>query len=154
MSRAAAAVLAGVALWAGCGGDDEPAMSVEEYRAEAGAICRAATRAGARVGAPDAGNEGYARFLERLVQVNAKPRAELAALEPPEELRKAHDDLLAANDDGIEVTRRIIARLERGESRKRIFRPEDAGGEILENARRRDDAARRLGVPDCASPRR
>ncbi|HEX2087851.1 MAG TPA: hypothetical protein VHF89_19350 [Solirubrobacteraceae bacterium] len=156
MLRPLAAVLAAAALVAasaGCGGSgDEEAMTVGDYRAAAAEICRDAKQATAPlIQRSPATDREYRDMLEELVELNEEPRERLADLEPPEELRAAHRDLLAAHDLAVELTGKIVERLEAGETRQAIFRRGPTGRQLVEVGRRRDEAARRLGVRDCAS---
>jgi hypothetical protein len=145
--------LAAVALTlvlAACGDDEgSGAMTVADYRAAAAKICRDSHREANQLGGATRTPKAYAQQLEELLALNAKTRERLAALDPPEHLRAAHDEVLRTNDQGAAYIRTIIDRLERAKTTREVF-DNATGRRIRELDRQSDDAARRLGVPVCA----
>ena len=148
--RRSVAVVSTIALaLAACGGEDD-ALSPQEFRSELNRICRDDTKAAKRFSEPLVDDKEYGRQLRGLLDINAQSRDRLDALEPPEELRAAYEEFLAANDEGVELTRDIADRLERGQKRQTILTGTTAK-RVLEIGRRRAAAAERLGTPACGS---
>ena len=130
----------------GCGSDS---LSESEYRAEARKICADADKATDAVQRPTrTTNEAIADYFTRLLAVNKKTSEEFAELEPPDTLQDAHDDALAANRDGVEEVERLVKELRGGGEARALL--QDAQGKLTSLSRRSGDAARRLGVPECA----
>ena len=145
--RRAAVLLALSATLAACGGDD--ALSTDEYRSEARSICQEATRATRQVQAPArTTNEAVAGYFEQLIAVTRRSSERFAELEPPDELQDEHEEALAANRAGIEEVERLIADLERGGDARALLQA--AQTRLTDLSRRSDEAARALGVPECA----
>lgn len=97
MRPAIPAVLLVLALLTGCGGDDGP--SADDYRAQLNAACERLAEAQARL--PElARDEGLTvdQLRERAERNGERFAEEVDALDPPEELRDAHDRLLARRD--------------------------------------------------------
>ena len=126
-------------------------MSAEDYRARASEICRDGKAATAKLPTETETDAELADQLRKLLDINARTREDFGELDPPEDLQDAHDDLLAANDKGVEITEGMIERLEDGEKRAVVF--EDVGREILAVSKDRDAAAASLGLPACQSDR-
>ena len=140
-------VLALSVTLAACGGDD--ALSAKEYRAEAKSICEDATKATRAVEAPTrTTNEAVASYFQRLITVTKRSSDRFGELEPPEELKAKHDAALKANKAGIEEVERLIAELERGGDARALL--QNAQTRLQDLSRRSDEAARALGVPQCA----
>ena len=130
-----------------CGGDD--ALSPEEYRAEAKAICEDAAKATRAVKAPTrTTNEAVASYFKRLIAVTKRSSERFGELEPAEELEARHEAVLEANEAGIEEVERLIADLERGGDARAVL--QNAQTRLEDLSRRSDEAARALGVPQCA----
>jgi hypothetical protein len=140
------ALAAATALIA-CGGDD--GMSTSEYRAEAKKICVDADRATERVEEPTrATSDAISEYFKRLLEANDATTKKFEALDPPEELQKAHDDALAANEAGVKEVQRVIDELEGGGDPREVLT--DAQTRLQDLSKKSGDAARRLGVPECA----
>ena len=140
-------VLALSATVAACGGDD--ALSTEEYRAEAKAICQDATRGTQAVQAPTrTTNDAVASYFKRLIAVTKRSSQRFGELEPPEDLEARHEAALKANEAGIKEVERLIAELERGGDARALL--QNAQTRLEDLSRRSDEAARALGVPECA----
>lgn len=144
----AAAGLAGAG--AACGGGDEDALSAQEFRSAVSRICREDTEAAKRLGEALVTEKEFVRQLRELLDINARSRERFERLEPPEELRPAWEDFLAANDEGVELSREILAKLEEGRRRRTVLSGA-TGRRILEVGRRRTAAAQRLGAPACGT---
>jgi regulator of protease activity HflC (stomatin/prohibitin superfamily) len=130
-----------------CGGDD--GLSANEYRSQARQICRDADRATEAVEEPTrATSQAIVDYFKRLLQANERSTKRFESLDPPDELQKAHDDALRANRDGVREVRRVISELEEGGEPRKVL----TGAQTRLEGLSRDaaDAAKRLGVPECA----
>jgi hypothetical protein len=135
------------AALAACGGDD--GMSTAEYRAEAKTICTEADQATAKVKEPTrATSAAISDYFQRLLEANGRTTKRFEALDPPADLQKAHDDALAANEAGAKEVQRVIDELEGGGDPRKVLT--DAQTRLQDLSRRSGDAAKRLGVPECA----
>jgi hypothetical protein len=138
------ALVAAVAVGA-CGDDG---LSAQDYRAEARQICQQADRATQGIQQPTRTTpEAIADYFRRLLQPTQRATERFEALEPPEDLQDAHEDVLRANREGIEEVRRLIAQLERDEDPRQVLT--GAQERIRALTRQADAAASRLGVPEC-----
>jgi broad specificity phosphatase PhoE len=130
-----------------CGSDDEP-MTAAEYRAAAEKICTDSQKATDAVERPRrATPESIADYLERLRAANQRTTDRFRALEPPEKLQKAHDEVLKVNEEGAEQVRAIIERLENKDDPAEVL--QSATGPLRELNARSNAAAEELGVPAC-----
>jgi hypothetical protein len=130
-----------------CGGDD--GLSANEYRSQARQICRDADRATEAVEEPTrATSQAIVDYFKRLLRANERSTKRFESLDPPDELQKAHDDALRANRDGVREVRRVISELEEGGEPRKVL----TGAQTRLEGLSRDaaDAAKRLGVPECA----
>ncbi|HEX8121974.1 MAG TPA: hypothetical protein VF549_11985 [Solirubrobacteraceae bacterium] len=134
------------AALAGCGGDD--ALSPEEYRAEMKRICTESDRQTNEVEQPTrATPEAIADYLTRLRDINAKAIARVEKLEPPEELKAAHDRALRSNRKGRETVDEVIDELESGGDPTTVLT--EARKELEESSRVAKETAKAVGVPEC-----
>ena len=146
MRKALVVAVLSAALSAGCGDD---ALSESEYRAEARKICTEAQRASRSIQQPTrTTNAAIADYFGRLVEVNKRTRARFEELEPPDTLKDAHDDAVAANEEGVQVTEELVRELQRGGDARALL--QDTQSKLPELTRKSGEAARRLGVPECA----
>ena len=140
------AALLALAL-AACGGDE--GMSTEEYRAEARKVCLDAEKATDAIEQPTRSTpEAIVDYLQRLLDANEKTIARFDRIDPPDDLHKPHDDILAANRDGAETVRGVIRKLESGEDAREVLQASTS--RLRELGRRSNEAAERLGVRECA----
>ena len=151
--RVVALVLLGLALaLAGCGDDDGGSggdtMTAAEFRTKARAICKDTSKAANNLTPADESPDAFADYLEKVLDVNAKTRARFVALKPPPELRAAHREAIASNDEGAEYTKDLIERFRRAKTVKSVLTSE-VGQRIKAIQRRTAAAAKRLGVPEC-----
>ena len=132
----------------GCGGDDAP--SPEEYRSELRKLCQDAERRTNEVSEPTrATREAIADYLTRLRDINARTIDRVEELEPPEDLKAAHDRALAANREGREKVDAVIEELEGGGDPTQVLT--EARSELEDSSRAAQQAARDLGVPECGN---
>ena len=135
-------------LLAGCGGDDK--LSTDDYRAELRKICSESKRQRSEVQEPTRSTpEAIADYLTRLRDINATAIKEVDALEPPDELKAAHDRALRANREGREKVDAVIEELEGGGDPTQVLT--EAREELKESSRVAGEAARALGVPECGN---
>lgn len=145
--RRASLVIALSAAVAACGGEDT--LSVEEYRSEARTICRDATKETAAVQAPArTTNDAVATYFERLIAITRRSSDRFGDLKPPDELDRQHEAALKANEAGVAEVERLIRELERGGDATALL--QNAQTRLQDLSRRSDEAARALGVPECA----
>jgi hypothetical protein len=131
---------------AACGGEDT--MSPDEYRAEAREICRDADRATETVDAPTRStSEAIADYFRRLLEANERATRRFQDLDPPDELRSAHEDALSTNRAGVQEVRRVIQQLEGGGDPREVLT--GAQSRLQDLSRQAGEAAERLGVPEC-----
>jgi hypothetical protein len=130
-----------------CGGDE--GLTTQEYRTQARQICQDADRATEAVEEPTrATSQAIVDYFKRLLQANERSTKRFESLDPPEELQDAHQDALQANRDGVREVRRVISELEEGGDPREVLTGAQTRLEGL--SREAADAARRLGVPECA----
>jgi hypothetical protein len=139
--------LLGSLLLVACGGEDT--LTTNEYRTQARQICQDADRATESVEEPTrATSEAIVDYFRRLLRANERSTRRFESLEPPEELSDAHQDALKANRDGVAEVRRVIRELEGGGDPREVLTGAQTRLERLSGDAA--DAARRLGVPECA----
>jgi len=136
--------LLALALLAGCGGDDGR-MSLEEFRAEANAICAEAERELRALPPPEDSAEGVATYAERAVPILAERLDELSELSPPEEEQTPFDALLEEAENELEALRD----LQRAASRADAGSAADAASRGRVATVRVNVLAVRLEVRDC-----
>lgn len=139
--------LALAAALAGCGGEET--LSTGEYREQLRRICVDAERQSERVEQPTrATPEAIADYLARLRDVNVRTIERVERLEPPDELKSAHDRALRANREGRQKVEAVIDELQAGGDPTKVLT------EAREGLRQSSDAAkeatRDIGVPECA----
>ena len=131
----------------GCGGGG--GLSTDDYRAEARKICRDADRDSESVQEPTrATNAAIVDYFEQLLATNEKSTERFKALDPPEDLEKAHDAAVKANEEGATEVRRLIADLEDGGDARQILTAAQPRLQALQ--RTSDEAAGKLGVRECS----
>jgi hypothetical protein len=134
-------------LASACGGDD--GMTASEYRAAAKQVCVESKKDTEAVERPQrATTESIANYLQRLLAANEKTTKSFAKLDPPEKLQKAHDAVLKVNEEGVEQVRGIVKRLNDGDDPAEVL--QSATGPLRELNQRSNDAAKKLGVAECA----
>jgi hypothetical protein len=145
MRRMLPLIAALVLTLAACGDDG---MSTDEYRAAAKKVCVDAEKATEAVEQPTRSTpEAIVDYLERLLDANERTIARFEKLDPPEDLQKPHDEILAANRDGAETVRQVIRKLEGGEDAREVL--ESSTSQLRELGERSNAAAERLGVREC-----
>ena len=134
---------------AACGGSEDEGLTTDEYRQQARTICAEAARATSQIEQPTrATSAAIVDYLNRLLRTNERTTERFAGLEPPEELERAHADALRANRDGVAEVRRVIRELDGGGDAREVLA--SAQTRLTDLSERSSDAARRLGVPECA----
>jgi regulator of protease activity HflC (stomatin/prohibitin superfamily) len=135
------------AALAGCGGDDK--LSPADYRAELKKICESSDRKTNEVKEPTrATPDAIADYLTRLRDINARTIEDVEKLDPPDDLKDAHDRALAANREGREKVDSVIEELEGGGDPTQVLT--EARKELEESSKDAKQAARDIGVPECA----
>jgi hypothetical protein len=146
--RSALVTVALAALLVGCGGDDK--LSPEDYRAELRKICQESDRQTNGVQEPTrATPEAIADYLTRLRDINASTIKKVEELEPPDDLRGAHDRALRANREGRQKVDSVIEELEGGGDPTQVLT--EARKELQESSEAARKAASDVGVPECGN---
>ena len=146
--RRVLATLGLAAAFAGCGGDDQ--LSPEDYRAELRKLCQEAERKTNQVQEPTrATREAIADYLTRLRDINAQTIQRVEDLEPPDDLKDAHDRALKANRDGRAKVDAVIEDLEAGGDPTQVLTA--ARKDLEASSRAAKQAARDVGVPECGN---
>jgi hypothetical protein len=137
-------VFAVLVLLAGCGGDDR--LSSEEFVSEAEALCEEFDQRVNEVDEPQDADD-VERYVNEVRPVVEEGLNDLRALQPPEEFEEQWDELMAANDAGLEALDDLAQAGANGD--------EARVQEIIEDASRRDEEsdriAQELGLQKCTS---
>jgi Tfp pilus assembly protein PilP len=137
-------VFAVLVLLAGCGGDDR--LSSEEFVSEAEALCEEFDQRVNEVDEPQDADD-VERYVNEVRPVVEEGLNDLRALQPPEEFEEQWDELMAANDAGLEALDDLGQAGANGD--------EARVQEIIEDASRRDEEsdriAQELGLQKCTS---
>ena len=145
MRRLVPLVAALALMLAACGDDG---MSTDEYRAAAKKVCVDAEKATEAVEQPTRSTpQAIVDYLGRLLEANERTIARFEKLDPPEDLQKPHDEILAANRDGAATVREVIRKLEGGEDAREVL--EASTSKLRDLGERSNAAAERLGVREC-----
>jgi hypothetical protein len=137
-------ILAGCGGGGGGGGDSADA---DRYRAQADTICRRFEEQTAALGSPASSEEAPA-FLDEGITITRDRLEELQALEPPEELRAAHDAAMDLLAEQIATLEELLEAINGGEA------PDAAAARLAPELDRLEsevaDRARELGLTTCA----
>ena len=139
----AAAALLTLALALGACGD---ALSEDELRTQATAICVRAAAATDRIAVPARPSEGGAFLAEGVEQLRAAVR-QLQALKAPDELRERYDRAVELAAEEVALIARHERAIADGDDVIATFRRLDAELEPL--IRQQDAYWRGLGIPAC-----
>lgn len=141
-------VLALIAAAVGLSACGDDGMSASEYRAEAKKVCEESQKATDAVERPQrATTESIADYLGRLLAANERTTDQFAKLDPPEDLQKAHDEVLKVNEEGADQVRGIIDQLEQEKDPAEVLQA--ATTPLRELNERSNAAAKKLGVDAC-----
>ena len=136
-------VFAVLVLLAGCGGDDR--LSSEEFVSEAEALCEEFDQRVNEVDEPQDADD-VERYVNEVRPVVEEGLNDLRGLQPPEEFEEQWDELMAANNAGLEALDDLAQAGANDEARVQ---------EIIEDASRRDEEsdriAQELGLQKCTS---
>ena len=131
---------------AGCGGDDQ--LSVSDYRTELRRICADTDKQTEKVTEPTrASAPAIASYLSRLRDINTSSIERVEKLNPPDDLKAAHDRALEANREGREKLGEVIEELEGGGDPTKVLTEARTALQPSSNAAKQ--AAQDLGVPQC-----
>jgi hypothetical protein len=137
-------VFAVLVLLAGCGSDDR--LSSEDFVSEAEALCEEFDQRVNEVDEPQDADD-VERYVNEVRPVVEEGLNDLRALQPPEEFEEQWDELMAANDAGLEALDDLAQAGASGD--------EARVQEIIEDASRRDEEsdriAQELGLQKCTS---
>jgi hypothetical protein len=147
--RRSVALLAvgGTIVLAACGGDGGP--STGEFLADADAACIDQNREAIGIQFAEGSSQSVeeeAALGRELIPVRADLNEQLEALEPPEELLSDWDRYLALRNELLDVRRRQLAALERGDPV-----PEQLATQATDLEDRSLAIAERIGLTACAS---
>lgn len=147
--RSAAGLLAvgAVAFAAACGGgDDSSALSADELRTQADAICADINSANNGLSNPTSEAEALP-FLKSTRENNAEGLTRLKELRPPEELADDWSRALTLQEELSGILDDAIARIEGGESAETVMGEVGSSAEAKSNEL--DEIASRLGLKVC-----
>lgn len=148
MRRPVPALLTLTVVLAACGGGNKQ-LSAAEYRAQAKKICTTADKETGAVKEPTrATNAAIVDYFRQLLKANERATQRFKELDPPDELEKAHDDYTSVNSQGADEVNKLIAELGKGGDARKVL--QGAQRRLQELGKRADEAARRLGVPECS----
>lgn len=147
--RGALAVLAvgAIAIGAGCGGDSgSDALSADELRSQADAICAAFDGRSDAIAEPTS-EEEIPGFIEETVALQREQLEQLQGLEPPEELASQYDEALTLLEEQVDGAQTVIDDIESGTSPSEAV--QNAPESLDENGARLDTLANELGLTSC-----
>lgn len=144
------ALLGTVALIAGCGGggDDDSALSADDFRTQADAICAAFERQTDALEEPGSSGEVLA-FLQQGIPIQEDYIAELRALDAPDELAGTYGEALDLLDQQQTAIKDAVARIEGGEDPLTVVGDVDSTITGLND--QADAKAKELGLTVCGS---
>jgi hypothetical protein len=131
-------------LVAGCGGDDR--LSREEFVSEAEAICDEFDQRVEDVDEPQSA-EDVERYVNEVRPVIEDGLDELRELQPPEELEEQWDELVARNDESLEVLDDLSQAAADGDE----ARLQEISDEASRQDNETDRIARAIGLQKCGS---
>lgn len=149
LATSALAALA-LAVAAGCGGDggDSGTLSKAEYTDEGNKLCRDAVDAANEVEPPRSAEE-IAGYVDRLFEVSFGYVEDFEALEPPEELRAAHEESVRLSKDSKRLVDDLVERLRAAKSPQTVLPREFQRLAATKEFRRSQEVTRELGLDDC-----
>ncbi len=148
LATSALAALA-VAVAAGCGGDGESgALSKAQYTEQGNKLCRDAVDAANEVEPPRSAEE-IADYVDRLFEVSFGYVDDFEALEPPEELRGAHEESVRLSKDSRQLVEDLVERLRAAKSPQTALPREFQELAATKEFRRSQEVTRELGLDDC-----
>jgi hypothetical protein len=138
---AAVAVLAVVPLACGTSG-----LSKTAFITKGDAICQRLTAETSKVTEPTS-QQGIADYLDQVLTLADRAKADMAKLNPPADGQKVKDALLSSLDDTIAKARQARAAAAKGDMQavQRLL------GEAGKSAVRADKQAKAYGFTDCAA---
>lgn len=143
------AIVGAVALIAGCGGsDDSDALSAEEFRTQADAICADVDRTTDAIAEPTS-EEGILPFLQETREATSDGLDRLRDLNPPEELSDTWDEAISLNEEQADTLDEAISRIEGGENPLEVI--EELTPALDERRTDLRQKASELGLTVCGS---
>ena len=139
-----ASLLSLLLAFAGCGGG----TSASEYREQAEKICTTATGEAADVPPPSDTAASVAEYGDAVAGIRQRETVALDELDPPDELRAAHRQLVNASG-AIVRSLNDLARAAEREDRDAAAAAAATGDRAADQARR---AAEELELPACGQP--
>jgi hypothetical protein len=143
-------VLAALVLAAGCGGDDDggggDTLTASEYREKGNAMCLKAKADAGKIPLPKSPGD-LADYVERTFDIGFASSAEFGKLNPPEELRKAHDAALRQTDESRDEFDTVVEKVRGSGNPTKTLQSEIRKlAPILEES---EEYNRKLGLTDC-----
>lgn len=148
--RCSALILIVAAAFAGCGGDDEgddnKALSYDDFGREADQICAATNDEVKPLSERLTGDpQNDAPILEELVTKQRSGVEDFKSLEPPEELKADFDEFVGISEEQLDTAEEAQTAAESGDAE--AYRVALEGLEPLDE--QSDLAASRLGASEC-----
>jgi hypothetical protein len=144
---AAALVLSGSLLAAGCGGDGgggNGELSAEEFRQQADAICADFEQRLDEVEPPTSPDD-IQRFVNEAVPIIEEGTGRLNDLDPPDEFQDEWDRVVEINEENLATIRSVRDALEDNDIAEAQRLIQEAGG----NEEEADQLARDIGLTEC-----
>lgn len=141
-----------LALVAGCGGDDgSDALSADEFRTQADAICQTSKDTISALEEPTSASssEEVAAFLAAGLEATDAEIADLRELAGPADLQSTLDEALDLLDQRQDRIRTIADRLQAGEDVQTVY--DDVSDEVDSLNDQADAKARELGLTVCGT---
>ena len=147
-SAAGLAVVGAVALIAGCGGGSDDALSADEFRAQADAICADTSRETDALPAPVSPDD-LLQYLKDGQAASGAGLEKLKELKPPSDLEGDWQKILDLHDQRTEAIDAAIARIEGGESPQAVV--SDINDDITAKNDEKDALAQGIGLVECGA---
>ena len=143
-------VLAALVLAAGCGGDDDggggDTLSASEYSEKGNALCLKAKADVEKIPLPKSPGD-LADYVERTFDIGFASSADFKKLNPPEELRKAHEGALRQTEESRDEFDAVVEKVRGSGNPTQTLQSEIRKlAPILEES---EEYNRKLGLTDC-----
>lgn len=147
------AIVAAVALAAGCGsdsgdGEDSSPASEEDFIVAVDDVCRDANAELETVSEPESAEE-FLPALQAALPIQETQAEDLRAITPPEELEAQYNEALGLIDAQVAVVQQTIDDLEAGEDPNTVV--VEFNDALDQNSDRLDEIAEELGLSECGS---
>lgn len=150
------AIIGAAALIAGCGGGDDdttttvaeapPALSAEEFRDQANAVCADISARTDEIDFPET-PEGIADALDQVRDAQDEGVDRLRDITPPEEFEAEWEEAIGLQEELVAAVGDAVDRIEAGDDPETVFI--ELSGATEEQSERLDEIAADLGLDEC-----